>query len=499
MGMETNVYLLPQTSDPRYAAFVPAPTVGSSTTVTDHSSPFFIHSNNGPGFKWKYPEAAPTPEGEDDAQWNKIYTAADSRKYNHHGKSSSESKKFRGTGETYTLAMKMLVDNKEKYATAVRMAIAAGQPIPSDIPRATPKPGQVPKATPKSEPRTYVKKDQTFSEAAIFGGESLSISEKIKSQGRVRQPSALSSTSLPVNQSLSPSEQEMVSSKKNSPAPRAKTDKMGPKAENKMASKKRPNDSLVKAVVTKKAKIEGLSRQRPTSNSTNILSGQPRTSSDRSATNSPAPRRSSTSSTPWAKFDGGLDADGNEIYCSCRGPDDGNERMVNCKKCDEWFHHTCIGYTLHDVVKLMEDYYCTRCTDENTFTKFRRLCRFSEVHKFYPHVRECREPADVLNGSKYCSERCGIEFYTFMVNTATKLNTDSAMGGRLNVVEVARLIVSAKTFAKIQQLGQKPVLERRANSDLSKNSHGRCGFIANIFRSPRWRRLHQRKRAFCDS
>lgn len=467
-----NISLLPQTNDPRYAAFVPAPTVGSSTTVTDHSSPFFIHSNNGPGFKWKYPEAAPTPAGEDDGQWNKIYTAADSRKYNHHGKSSSESKKFRGTGETYTLAMKMLVDNKEKYATAVRMAIAAGLPIPSDIPRATPKPGQALKATPKSEPRTYVKKDQTFSEAAIFGGESLSISEKIKSQGRVRQPSALSSTSLPVNQSLSPSEQEMAPSKKNSPAPRAKSDKMGPKVDNKMASKKRPNDSLVKAVVTKKAKIEGLSRQRPINNLTsNILLAHPRTSSDRSATNSPAPRRSSTSSTTWAKFDGGLDADGNEIYCSCRGPDDGNERMVNCKKCDEWFHHTCIGYTLHDVVKLMEDYYCARCTDENTFTKFRRLCRFSEVHKFYPEVRECREPADVLNGSKYCSEACGIEFYTFMVNTAAKLNTDSAMGGRLNVQEVARLIVSAKTFAKIQQLGQKPVLERRANSDLGKTSH----------------------------
>ena len=50
--------------------------------------------------------------------WNKLYTAADSRLYNKHGKSSTESKKCRIAGETRILALKMLVEKKEKLAAA---------------------------------------------------------------------------------------------------------------------------------------------------------------------------------------------------------------------------------------------------------------------------------------------------------------------------------------------------------------------------------------------
>lgn len=72
-------------------------------------------------YKYKYPEAYPTPPGEDDETWNKLFTAADSRLYNKHGKNSNESKKYRTSGETYQLALRMLQEKKDKAA-----ALAAG-------------------------------------------------------------------------------------------------------------------------------------------------------------------------------------------------------------------------------------------------------------------------------------------------------------------------------------------------------------------------------------
>jgi COMPASS component SPP1 len=68
-------------------------------------------------YKYKYPEAYPTPDGEDDEVWNKLFTAADSRLYNKHGKNANESKKYRASGATRELALKMLQEKKEKLAT----------------------------------------------------------------------------------------------------------------------------------------------------------------------------------------------------------------------------------------------------------------------------------------------------------------------------------------------------------------------------------------------
>jgi COMPASS component SPP1 len=69
-------------------------------------------------YKYKYPEAYPTPPGEEDEVWNKLFTAADSRLYNKHGKSAIESKKYRASGATYQLALQMLQEKKDKAASA---------------------------------------------------------------------------------------------------------------------------------------------------------------------------------------------------------------------------------------------------------------------------------------------------------------------------------------------------------------------------------------------
>jgi COMPASS component SPP1 len=45
-----------------------------------------------------------------------LFTAADSRLYNRHGKSATESKKYRTSGETYQLALRMLQEKKDKAA-----------------------------------------------------------------------------------------------------------------------------------------------------------------------------------------------------------------------------------------------------------------------------------------------------------------------------------------------------------------------------------------------
>jgi COMPASS component SPP1 len=71
-------------------------------------------SNNDPNFKFKYPQARPTPPGVDDTEWNKLFTAADSRFYNKAQKNAIVSKAKRESGDTYTLALQMLKEKRDK-------------------------------------------------------------------------------------------------------------------------------------------------------------------------------------------------------------------------------------------------------------------------------------------------------------------------------------------------------------------------------------------------
>jgi COMPASS component SPP1 len=193
-----------------------------------------VISNNAPGFKYKYPEASPTPAGEDDTNWNKIYTAADSRMYNKHGKDANNSRKFRLSGETRKLALTMLEEKKAKEA--------AGVP-----PRATPKP-KIPAAK-KTQPATTKKEPSTGSRDATPGLDmmSMSISEKIKFEGRARK----TSSAAPPSNSGTPAPSSAP--KMSSPAPPAA------KVE-KPATKKKGTAAPVKKQV-KRQKVEGMLRR----------------------------------------------------------------------------------------------------------------------------------------------------------------------------------------------------------------------------------------------
>ncbi len=234
-------------------AYIAAPELGSSRFVTNSDSPFYVRSTNHAEFKYKYPEAEPTPEGEDDVLWNRIYVAADSRRYNHFNKNFAESKKYRLSGETRTLALTMLRDNKSKYAEAVRFAVENGQPIPTQIPRGNPLKmvAALAASAANAENLSMNKKEKprtSESGHAAVGEDfsALSISEKIKAEGRARKQSTpVAAHGMP----LSSQKLGNPQSKNGSPAPQAKVDSIVPK--------KRPSGPPGKNVSSKKHKPTG--------------------------------------------------------------------------------------------------------------------------------------------------------------------------------------------------------------------------------------------------
>ena len=46
------------------------------------------------------------------------------------------------------------------------------------------------------------------------------------------------------------------------------------------------------------------------------------------------------------------------VYCNCRMPEHYDKRMVQCGKCNEWFHHKCIRED-----KIPEKWYCSECKE----------------------------------------------------------------------------------------------------------------------------------------
>ncbi len=150
--------------------------------------------------------------------------------YNKHGKNANNSKKFRESGETRVLALSMLKEKMEKIKKEKEGGI-----MPTPKPKAP--------ATKKAGP---VKKEiSTISRDATPGGDimPMSISEKIKSEGRARKASSAGPSSS--HGTPAPSATAM----KSSPAPpTAKIDKPTTKKKGTAAPVKKP---------TKKTNVQG--------------------------------------------------------------------------------------------------------------------------------------------------------------------------------------------------------------------------------------------------
>lgn len=205
-----------------------------------------MKSNNLAGFKYKYPDASPTPAGEDDYKWNQTYTAADSRMYNHHGKDSRNSKKFRESKETYALCEKIHLENKRKYAIKhPDNPLVAG---PALTPKAPPKP-KAPSVNSNSNSHQNKDTESTMDDDNTTSMGSMSISEKVKGKSRNRKPSSLVASSL--QGSPGPSASPPVAS------PAMKMGSPAPTKIEKTAAKKKGTAAPVKKPAQKKGKPDG--------------------------------------------------------------------------------------------------------------------------------------------------------------------------------------------------------------------------------------------------
>ncbi|TGO61216.1 hypothetical protein BCON_0029g00590 [Botryotinia convoluta] len=357
-------------------------------------------SNNAPGYRYKYPEAKPTPPGVDDDRWNKIYVAADSRFYNRAKKNASESRKIRLTGETYQLALRILKERDEKEAEAAADLAAGIAPPPKRTSKPKPPP-RIPKA-PSASSRDGT---PSFNDRIP-----LSISEQIKSEGRARK-------ALPSSSQGSPGPS---APKHSSPVPSQIKSEKGPMLKKKSAV------APFKKFQPKAAKPEG-----PTD--------------ARSQRNSATPGGRSGPSDDDGSNDGGE-------YCICRGPDD-HRMMIFCDGgCQDWYHCSCIDVDVEDAKNLLDRFICPNCSSETEFTTWKRICR-------YHNVDGCRKAARVMDEppSKYCSDEHATAFWEF-VAAKLRSNQKRTIGGALNEEEFGALLTSCKTAADFHALGSRPKL-----------------------------------------
>lgn len=178
-----------------------------------------------------------------------------------------------------------------------------------------------------------------------------------------------------------------------------------------------------------------------------------------------------------------------DLYCLCRRPDTGTF-MIGCDgRCDDWFHGKCVGIEERDK-NLIDKFMCPRCTEAGVGrTTWKRICRRSG----------CRLPARVgknkhgNDGSKYCSDECGVTFFRQMTAAArgneqagksrssrrkshhipseSQASDDlGARGGVLAPAEVRALLDSSESLDEFKKLGE-GVLSPPATPD-GKNSGG---------------------------
>lgn len=208
---------------------------------------------------------------------------------------------------------------------------------------------------------------------------------------------------------------------------------------------------------------------------------------------SPAPSNRSGSVDPSDEEEEEEEEEGtpvsDDLYCLCRRPDTGTF-MIGCDgPCDDWFHGKCVGIEERDK-NLIDKFMCPRCTEAGIGrTTWKRMCRRSG----------CRLPARVgknkqgNDGSKYCSDECGVAFFRQMTAAARghdqagkhrssrrkshHVPSDSlasnelgARGGVLAPGEVRALLDSSQSLHDFQKLGE-GVLSPPATPD-GKGSSG---------------------------
>ena len=93
----------------------------------------------------------------------------------------------------------------------------------------------------------------------------------------------------------------------------------------------------------------------------------------------------------------------NELYCFCKQPAL-THHMVQCHKCNKWYHGSCVGITRHSAAKIKE-FYCSMCIDLDPSLTTVFHSKVEEVVKEKPKSRPTYETNKRSN--KKHSRRCG--------------------------------------------------------------------------------------------
>lgn len=321
----------------------------------------------------------------------------------------------------------------------------------------------------------------------------------LKSEHSMRNQSPLRESSVPMPST------EMAAPDSSNPKKRSAPSK----------TKKGTATAMKKAPPAKKRKVEPKRSETPASRSSKVPGFKADTSSKGTPANSsPAPSTRSFSAEAAADDEPyGDDADDDEdgegdddgdVYCICRKPDNGTF-MIGCDgTCDDWFHGKCVGIEERDK-NLIDKYMCPNCAKKGIGrTTWKRMCRRSG----------CRQPARVggkskggKEGSKYCSEECGVLYFREMVARTrnredTVKNRSSrrkgsvassaeraalteeddlgAKGGVLAAGEVKSLMNSSKTADDFKKLGE-GVLSPPATPDGKNDSSSSTTFPSTSY------------------
>jgi COMPASS component SPP1 len=137
--------------------------------------------------------------------------------------------------------------------------------------------------------------------------------------------------------------------------------------------------------------------------------------------------------------------------------------MVFCEgPCHDWYHCQCIKLDEADTAELLDRFICSKCTTETMFTTWKRMCRNWNIDNTH------RKAARVNEYSKYCSDKCLVEFWQFVYDKFRDDNEPSK-GGALNREEVGMILHAVGTAAGLHALGKKPTLPVEPGRD-----PGRC-------------------------
>ncbi|KAI9727684.1 MAG: hypothetical protein M1828_005912 [Chrysothrix sp. TS-e1954] len=145
-------------------------------------------------------------------------------------------------------------------------------------------------------------------------------------------------------------------------------------------------------------------------------------------------------------------------YCICRKPDN-HTWMIGCEGgCDDWFHGKCVNLDQADE-GLIDHFICPNCvTTSGKVTTWKPMCRNGG----------CRTPARVRDKppSKYCSDDCGIEFFTKKLNLASR---DS---------ETSR--TQPRGFRPVEEDGQFPGLGSRGGAIRPEELRSLLGAVSDV-------------------